>query len=381
MSNVTNYLDRATSALRTLGISFASPGEAPVLAILEKTAKYDNTRVMSIAATLQQSSTFNAAVREQIQGMDISTRYADITDSFNSIREDAQKMSEWMADGKLDFSERMKLSWMKMRRGSLPDRFSEIRKTYLEVAKAAKDQISREGAILEAYKDFRMALKAAEVDAQEILKIATSALESSKSALQKAGDTLEGYKGEDTAERSRLELSRDEALRAVQDEDKSYQVVKDIADDLKTSYNTAELVFARLQQSNAVKERLYQRAVTFFSTNEVVFSGLAASFSSMSGLAEATNTMEAMKDGMNKSLEALAGSGNAQLEAGLKAGYGSTLQVSSVKALADAVVDFQSSSFKLIEELRNESTRASQEIENATEDAKRRFSALVSKGA
>jgi hypothetical protein len=91
--------------------------------------------------------------------------------------------------------------------------------------------------------------------------------------------------------------------------------------------------------------------------------------------------MEQMKAGMNKGLEALASSGTQQLEAGLRAGYGSTLQATSVKALAEAVVEFQASSLKLVEELRAESTRTAAEIEAATEDSKRRFTALISRGA
>jgi len=313
--------------------------------------------------------------------MDISTRYADIADRFNSIRDDAQQMVGWMADGKLDFRERLQQNWMRLRRGSIPDRFNDIRTSYHDVARSANDQIQRENAILEAYRDFRMALKAAEVQAQELLNTATTVLEEKKSALQTANAAVEGYTGQDAAERTRLELARDEALRAVQDEDKSFQIVKDIADDLKSAYNAAELVFARLQQTHNIKERLYQRAVTFFSTNEVVFTGLSASFTSMAGLSEATNTMEAMKAGMNKGLEDLAQVGGAQLEAGVRAGYGSTLQASSVKALAHAVVEFQTQTMKLIEELRKESTQTAKEIEDATEDSKRRFVELVNKGA
>jgi hypothetical protein len=377
---VTTYLDKATTKLRSIGISFQADAQAPVLPLLEKVAKYDNARIAVIANTLQQSSTFNAAVRDQIQGMEISTRYADITNSFNSIRDDAQSMAKWMEDGKLDMGERIQAGWMKLRRGSIPDRFNDIRKTYLKVAESANDQIQRENTILEAYRDFRMALKAAESEAQEVLKTATGELAARKADLEKSNAIVEAYTGDDQAERSRIELARDEHLRAVQDEDKAYQIVKDLADDIKTSYNTAELVFARLQQTHTVKERLYQRAVTFFATNETVFTGLAASFTSMAGLSEATNTMESMKEGMNKSLEYLAQSGTQALQAGMRAGYGSTLQVSSVKALADAVVEFQASSLKLVEELRLESTRSAQEIEAASEDSKRRFVALVNKG-
>jgi hypothetical protein len=377
--NQISYLDRAVNALRTIGVNLGNREAAPVVPLLEKVAKYDAVKITAIATTLQYSSNFNAAVREQIQGMDISTRYAEITTGFNSIREDAEKMSAWMADGKIDFQERIQMGWMKMRRGSIPDRFNDIRATYLDVAKSANEQIQRENAILEAYRDFRMALKTAEVDAQQVLETATAELERRKAELDVANKATENVA--DAVERARLELARDEALRAVQDEDKSYQIVKDIADDLKTSYNTAELVFARLQQTHTVKERIYQRAVTFFATNEVVFTGLAASFTSMAGLAETTSTMDAMTDGINQGLESLAKAGGQQLEAGLRAGYGSTLKASSVSALANAIVEFQGSSLKLIEELREESTRTSKEIEAATEDSKQRFIALLNKGA
>jgi hypothetical protein len=377
--NQISYLDRAVNALRTIGVNLGNREDAPVVPLLEKVAKYDAVKITAIATTLQYSSTFNAAVREQISGMDISTRYADITTGFNSIREDAEKMAGWMADGKLDFQERIQMGWMKMRRGSIPDRFNDIRATYLDVAKSANEQIQRESAILEAYRDFRMALKSSEVEAQQVLEVATKALEERKQALDVANKATENVA--DAVERARLELVRDEALRAVQDEDKSYQIVKDIADDLKTSYNTAELVFARLQQTHTIKERIYQRAVTFFATNEVVFTGLAASFTSMAGLAETTATMDAMTDGINQGLETLAKAGGQQLEAGLRAGYGSTLKASSVGALATAIVEFQGSSLKLIQELREESTRTSKEIEAATEDSKQRFIALLNKGA
>ena len=292
-------------------------------------------------------------------------------------------MVSWMDDGRLDLNEKLQMAWMKVRRGSVPDRFTDIRDSYLDVARSARDQIDREALILEAYRDFRMALKAAEVDAQKLLLIADATVAAKKTNLDDASKavTPEATANMDAAQRSELELKRDEALRALQDEDRVFQLVKNLADDLKTGYNTAELVFARLQQTHDVKERLYQRSVSFFATNEVVFTGLAASFTAMSGLGEATNTMEAMKDGMNKGLEALAKTGGEQLNAGMRSAYGSTLQAGSVKLLADAVVQFQANSMQLIKDLRDQSTRAAAEIEAASEDAKRRYAALLTAGA
>ncbi|AZD46972.1 merozoite surface protein 3b [Pseudomonas chlororaphis] len=373
-----NYLERSMSALRSVGINFPTQ-DAPVLALLDKVSVYDANRVTNIAATLQQSTVFNASVRDKLQSMDISTRYADIAASFDSIQADAQQMMEWMADGKLQFSERIQLAWLNMRRGSIPDRFEDIRKNYLAVAKSANEQIQLETLILEAYQDYRLAMKTAEVDACEVQKVAQAQLDAGRKTLADAGTALEVAELE-AAERVKLELARDVALRNLQDEDKRYQIITDIADQLKAGYNAAELVFARLSQYHSVKERLYQRAVSFFATNEIVLTGLAAGFTSSGGLAEVTQTLNAMNDGINSSLEAQAKVGGEQLEAALKAGYGTNLKVSSVKALAEAVVDFQASSLSLIQELRKESASAAAEIESITEDSKRRFSALLQKG-
>ncbi|RJX82308.1 merozoite surface protein 3b [Pseudomonas sp. LS-2] len=360
-----------------VGITFPTQ-DAPVLAILEKVAVYDAHRVTSIAATLQQSTVFNAAVREKLHGMDISIRYADISSSFDSILEDAQQMLEWMSDGKLQLSERLKLAWLNFRRGTIPDRFDAINENYLDVAKSSNEQIRIETVILEAYQDYRLAMKTAEVDASEVLKLADAQMVLRRNALSEASAALENQNLAPT-ERARLELARDVSLRELQDEDKRFQIVTDIADQLKSGYNAAELVYARINQYHTVKERLYQRAVTFFATNETLLTGLAAAFTSASGLAEATNTINAMKDGINASLEAQAAIGGDQLNAALKAGYGANLQTSSVKALADAVVGFQESILKSIEEIRKESSNTSSDIEAVTEDSKRRFSALLQK--
>lgn len=379
---VANYIQSGLDKLQQLNILLPKVETAPVLPLLERIAHYDNAKVTQIALTLQNSTNFNAIIRQELQGMDISTRYADITKQFDDIREDAQTMAQWMSDGKLDIGEKVKYNWMKVRRGSIPDRFGKIRETYLSVSKDCSKQIERETAILDAYQDFRLALKVSEVAANDILKIASTHLESKKALLTAASKAIEDAKtANPTASYPELELARDEAIRALQAEDKSYQIVKDIADDLKTSYNTAELVFARLQQTHTVKERLYERSVMFFSTNEVVFTGLSASFTASAGLAEATNTLEAMKTGINKGIESMATIGGQDLDKAIKASYGSTLQTSSVQSLANAIVEFQEKSRDLITELRAESTRTASEIEAATDDAKVRFVKLLQKGA
>ncbi|MCU0562115.1 MAG: hypothetical protein MUD16_18245, partial [Desulfobacterales bacterium] len=169
--------------------------------------------------------------------------------------------------------------------------------------------------------------------------------------------------------------------RELQDEDKRYQIAKDLAENLSVSYNTTEVVMARLMQSTNVKERVYSQAVSFFGTNETVFTALNASFISLQGLHESTRTLEAMKEGVNQSLETIAEVGGKVQEDALRAGYGPTLKAESVKKLVDAVVSFQDKSRALIAEMRELAARNELEISRAVEEGKRRMAELAREGA
>ena len=376
------YLEKAMNRLHDMGLV---PGEgddkeAPIIALLNQISDLDEARVTAIARTLDKASMFNDIVREQVQAMEIGERYEKITDGFNSIRDDAKKMVEQIEDGKLDTFERISNVWMKVTRGDIASRFDEIKETYLDVTSSTNDQIIREHKILEAYQDFRGAMKQSEVLALEVLKTAEGKLETAKADLAAAMQTVEAYTGDEPAERAKLEMARDEKVRAMQNEDKRYQITKDLSDNLTVSYNTSEVVMARLMQTTTAKERVYSQAVSFFSTNEVVLTALTASFTGMFGLHEGTQTIEAMKDGVSKSLEDLADIGGKVQEAAVKAGYGPTIRAESVKKLVDSVVNWQTRSHEIIDEMRRLSTKNAQEIRNAVEDGKRQLARLAEEG-
>ena len=374
------YLDQATGTLRDLGIAPVRPDFTPINALLEKISDLDQDRIAVISRTLGQTEVFNEVVRDQTQAMEIGRRYEDIAKAFNSIRDDSKAMVDQLEDGKIDFTERVANIWMKLTRGDIADRFDKIRATYLDVTKSTKDQIEREAKILDAYHDFRGALKQSEVLALEVLKKAEVKLDAAKSELTKASEMVSNYTGTDPAERANFELKRDEQLRALQDEDKRYQIAKDLADNLTISYNTSEVIMARLNQTTNVKERVYAQAVSFFSTNNSVLTALKASFTGLVGLHESTQSLEAMKEGVSKSIEVLSQLGDKVQEAAVRAGYGPTIRANTVVKLVDSITNFQEKSFGIIEEMRKLSTQNSQEIRTAVEDGKRRLEALILEG-
>jgi hypothetical protein len=374
------YLDRATQALRNLGLAPERAEDAPVNALLHRISDLDEDRVTVIARTLAQSSVFNDVVRRQTEAVEIGQRYQEIARSFDSIRDDAKEMVDQISDGSLDFMERVTNAWMKISRGDIADRFDDIRGTYLDVTRATKDQIERETVILDAYRDFRGALKQAEVLALEVLEKAQAKLDAAKAELAKASDAVANFKGTEVAERARLELVRDEHLRRTQDEEKRFQIAKDLSDNLTVSYNTSEVIMARLMQTTNAKERVYAQAVTFFSTNDSVLTALKASFTGLFGLHESTQTLETMKEGVSKSLEVLAEIGDQVGEAAVRAGYGPTIRADAVKKLVDSVVTFQERSLEIVGEMRELATKNSAEIRDAVEDGKRRIARLVAEG-
>jgi hypothetical protein len=374
------YLDKATGMLRDLGLMPAKLEPAPINALLEKISDVEPEKVQVIARTLGHASVFNEVVREQIAGMEIGERYRAITTGFDSIRDDAKRMVDQLADSKLNLLERATNVWMKISRGDIADRFDKLRATYLDVAKDTKDQVEREHIILEAYSDYRGALKQAEVMALEVLKTATMKLEDARAELKTATDKVAGYAGSEPAERARLELERDERLRRMQDEEKRYQIAKDLSDNLTISYNTSEVVMARLQQTSNAKERIYSQSITFFSTNDSVLTALKASFTGMFGLHESTETLNAMKEGVSRSLETLSEVGDKVQAEALRAGYGPTIRADAVKKLVDSVVNYQERAQTIIEEMRKASTQNSAEIRDAVEDGKRRIAKLIADG-
>ena len=380
MEKPLQYLDKAMSSIKELGIWPEQPTEQPITGLLNEITELDENKVILIGRTLTQASAFNEVVRSQVAAMSIGERYEDITNGFNSIRDDAKGLVDQLDDGKLDLMERVSNVWMKVSRGDIASRFDKIRNTYLEVSKETKNQVDREHIILEAYRDFRGALKQAEVMALELLDLATRKLDEKKVTLSAASDALAAFATGTPADRAKLEMDRDEKLRGLQNEERRYQIAKDLSDNLTISYSTSEVVMARLMQTTQAKERVYQQAISFFSTNETVFTALSASFTGLFGLHESTETLNAMKEGMSKSLETLSEIGDRVGEAAVRAGYGPTIRADAVKKLVDSVVTFQEKSRVIINEMRVQATKNSAEIRDAVEDGKRRLATLAAEG-
>jgi len=305
-SSVQKYLDQALAVLQKFGVLPKQDAPPQLTKLLEEVRHVDEPKVMTIARTVQYMQSFNAMVRDNVEDVRIGNRFLDISQQFDSIRDDSKTLIAQLDDGKISFTERMSNLWMRMRRGTPSDRFQKIADIYKSVTTDTQTQLQKEAAIMEGYIDFRFALKEAEIVARELLDVQTATLDGSKQALAAAQKAVDEAGSADAPTKSRLQLARDQALHAFQKQDRHYQLLKDIAENLQIGYDVGETLVAKLKQTHDVKDQVYRRSVTFFTTNEHVFTILGAVYTSQHGLHEATQAHEAMKRGVNKGLEDVA---------------------------------------------------------------------------
>ena len=368
------YLQRALQVLEKFQIGDESQAPPELTRLLEEVRDLDEAKVLAIARTIQHMGTFNSLVRDNVENIQVGNRYLEITQMFDSIREDSKRLIAQLEDGKISLPERASNLWMNIRRGSPHSRFEKIVEVYRDVAQDTKDQLDREEIIMDGYIDFRFALKEAEGAAHQLVELQLDKLEIAKSELATAQDAVDALPEKvEASQRSQLELQRDEARHAYEQEDRTYQLLKDVAENLAVGYDVGETLISKLKQTHDVKDRVYRRAVTFFTTNEHVFTILATVYTSQHGLHEATQATEALQTGANQGIEDVAELGRELERAALRAGYGSTLKPDSVEKLVTAINDFQVDSLQMIAELRRESEQNAREIRRVVEQGKQRF--------
>ncbi|MFO0951156.1 MAG: hypothetical protein U0835_08390 [Isosphaeraceae bacterium] len=379
-TSMQKYLDRAVKVLGQFGGADKQDTNAELIRLLEEVKHLDEPRVLAISRTISYMSRFNQLVRDNVENIDVGNRYLQIAQQFDSIREDSKTLINQLQDGRISASEKMQNLWMRLRRGTPSARFEEIAKVYKSVASSTKDQLDREQKIMDAYIDFRFALKEAEVMSRELFEAQNEPLEAARKGLTEAQEKVQASAGGES-EKSRLELARDEAAHKFEVEDRNYQLLKDVAENLSVGYDVGETLITKLKQTHDVKDRVYRRSVTFFTTNEHVFTILGTVYTSQYGLHEATQAQEAMKEGVNRGLEDVAELGRELERAAIKAGYGSTISASSVEKLVQAISDYQVESLNMIAELRKESEESSKAIRRVVEDGKKKYQETLAKFA
>lgn len=374
-------IDKGLALVRKAGIAIPS-GENSATAItglVKDLLPFGANEVTAIVRTLNQVQVFNEIVRDQLDHVSVGERYIQVAKDFTSIRNDSKRMLSQIEDGKLSLGDRLGNSWMLVTRGSVPKRFNRIRSTYLEIQRSGEDTIHRLRSILQGYAEARLGLQEARILADDILKKAKASWEEKQETLRVVAQQLEDLRTNEATqgEINRAELQRDEATHAVREGERLYQIAKDLYDNLSVGYEAGDTIMVRVQQTADVQERVWSQATTFFATSETVLTALSAGFTGMKSLHETTQGLNVMRDGINESLGDLASTGTKVLEAGVRAGYGPTIDAKAVKKVIDEIISFQERSYAIKDEMRTLATENEKEMRTYTEDGRKRLTQLL----
>ena len=169
-ASMQKYLDKAVDVLEKFGLTKEEEVPAELIKLLEEVRHVDEAKALAIARTVKHMSAFNRLVRENVENINVGNRYLEISQMFDSIREDSKKLIGQLDDGKIGVTEKISNLWMRMQRGTPYARFEKIVDVYRDVCADTKDQLNREQVIMDGYIDFRFALKEAEILARELLE-------------------------------------------------------------------------------------------------------------------------------------------------------------------------------------------------------------------
>lgn len=371
-------LDKAMLLLRKTGLSIptASLEERSATGLVKELANYDAPAVQAIIKTLSYAQVFNHVVREQLDTTQVGQDYIKIAQAFDSIREDTKSMLAQAESGQSGLKVQLGQHWMNLTRGSIPERFKKISTLADTVFRQTEDRLSQMQAILEGYSEYRGSVKEASMLAQDLLQATEQHYENSNQALKDAQAAIEQTEA-GTQERNFAELQRDDAAKVFRQADRHYQIARDLRDNLTISYNTGDMVMARLTQTAQAQERVWSESTIFFTTNESVLTALSASLTMLRGLHASTEAHVAIKTGIGNALKDVATVGTAVQERALREGYGPTIRHETVKELIDSIVNYQIKAKSIVAEMRKESDENQRKIAEDTEQARQRLIELM----
>ena len=107
------YLDKAVDVLEKFGITKDEEVPAELIKLLEEVRHVDEPKALAIAKTVQHMSAFNRLVRDNVENINVGNRYLEISQMFDSIREDSKKMIDQLDDGKIGVTEKLSNLWMR----------------------------------------------------------------------------------------------------------------------------------------------------------------------------------------------------------------------------------------------------------------------------
>jgi len=373
---ILQYLESSLQVLEKVGISIRDKKESQLVNLLQEVADLDQAKVLNIAQVVQYAGAYNELVRDNVRAMRFADRYGTITTLSDSVIEDANTSVKQLEDGKIDLAEKTRNFAVRIMRGTPASRFDKVKDICEAVNNDVKKQIDAESAILTAYVDFRSALKEAEAQSKELLKIQAGNLETAKQDFVSANQAVDAYTIDD-ANKARLQGERDRFDFAFKTENRRYQLLLDVSQGFTTGYAAGEVLMAKLSLSHEGKEQIYRRGIVTLELHDMLFTAMSAAYTSILGGLEAAEVQNARTKSIEKGLEHLTQFGAEVGKKVIEAGYGPMIHVEPIKRAVDALIAERVASLELIGKCRAESEQNATEVSKYVEEGKQRYQKAV----
>lgn len=381
-----NKLHSASRLLSTIGIKLEidSLAQKATLGQIEELAVYGQDEAGQLREVVESINSFDRLVTDNLESMNVGERYNDIRENFESIIKDLERKLKGAESNNVGAKivDRIQARLSHWRRGSIQDRFKKI-KVISEAVYADSDaQIEHEKVIIEAYADYREALRDSGTLAQIIKERATADCNVLK---EKMTDLIEQLNAAQDAEEDILSIALiqqqlDEAKRNHGHADRRKEIATSLEQKLSTTYGISEAIMTRYTDTATVRDRLQRESALYYSVNQGVMTTLMATFQQLENINEGTQVLKQMQQQSKSAMESLhrhGGIANKVIKQAQEVTLGTYFTHDDMRKLYQSTINFKSEQARDYQRLSAERDKNFVLLQKAIQDGQRQLNEVT----
>ncbi len=357
-----NKLHKARRALQLIGVTVEvdSKAQAATLSQIKELEDLGPDETAHLVEVVQSMNAFDQLVSDNLRQMNVGERHNDIAENFESIIKDLERKIR-SASGEANMGQKLfdKIQdrFNAFRRGDIKERFEKIKVAYESVFADSGKQIEHEMAILDAYRDYREALRDSMYIAESLKDKATAARDIAGDRLKEAKANLEALPDDASVmQQGPLQIEMDEAQRAFEQVDRRQDIAASLHEKLTISYTVSEAVMTRYAETTKIRENVQRQSSIFYTTNNGVMNVLKATILQLEGTVESANTLEVMKKKQSEMLSKITNNTSALSKVASRAtevAYEASITPEQLRDLYKKTVEFKLEQAQTVIRLRN----------------------------
>lgn len=343
-------LHNARRVLSLIGIEVKanSVAQAAALEQLRQLEELGPQETQHLIEVFQSMNAFDQLVSDNLKEMNVGERHSEIAENFESIIKDLERKIRNASGGSnvgRKWVDKIQEKLITKFRGSMTERFEKINVASEAVFADSDQQIKHERAILDAYADYREALRDSMYIAEDLKNKATAARDEAGERLRKAKENLEAVPSDASVmQQAPAQIAMDEAQREFEKMDRRQDLAASLHEKLTISYTVSEAVMTRYAETTKVRENVQNQASIFYTTNKGVMNVMKATIVQLEGTLESAETLNVMKQKGADMLKKITDNGSAMSRVTQRAteiAYEASISPEQLRDLYKKTVEFK----------------------------------------